>query len=427
MNLDAVVFNVLRSVSASRWGDVILDRALAPYNHFSSKRYTDPYPLYDKVRDLAPVYWHRRARMWIVTGYDETLEILRGPVSVDRSSMITDLSPYRHMDPANANLMLSNMLMQDAPDHTRLRRLVNRGFTPRSVSVMEDRIRESATAVVAEIEADHAAGSAVDVVGATRGLPVRMISDLLGVPAEHREEMTAVADVLSQFADPVTGFDPEEMDRAVTDLSIIVNDLVERRTAKPGADLISTLLTADGDVSALDGDEMISMVALLYIAGQETTSGLIGNAVVAMDSFPDQRQTLLALRDDSRPVEELLRYDSPIQATDRTMVEDVTLEEGTTLRRGDIVVLCIGGANRDPRKYERPDRLQLDRDDPRPLSFGHGPHHCLGAALARMQANAVLSSFVAAFPDYSVDHSGVHWKRSTTLRGPTRVPVRLGR
>ena len=426
MNLDAAIFNVLRAVSASRWGDLILDRALAPFNHFSSQRYTDPYPLYGEVRDLAPVYWHRRARMWIVTGYQETLEILRGPVSVDRSSMVTDLFPYRHMDPSSANLMLSNMLMQDPPAHTRLRRLVNRGFTPRSVRVMEDRITTSAAAVVAGIDADRVAGSATDVVAATRGLPVRMICDLLGVPDEYREEMIDIADVLSQFADPVTGFDPEEMNRAVAGLSVIVGDLVERRRSDPGEDLITALLAADEEVSALDRDEVISMVALLFVAGQETTSGLIGNAIVAMDRFPDQRQTLLDLRDDNRPIEELLRYDSPIQATDRTMVEDLELEDGTVLKKGDIVVLCIGGANHDPRRYEHPEQLQLDRDDPRPLSFGHGPHHCLGAALARMQANAVLSAFVAAFPDYAVDRTGVAWKRSTTLRGPTSVPVMLG-
>ncbi|MEM7326583.1 MAG: cytochrome P450 [Actinomycetota bacterium] len=445
MDLDAAIFNALRWVSATRVGDRLLDRALAPFNHFSSRRYIDPYPLYDRVRALAPAYWHRRARMWIVTGYDETLQVLRGPVSVDRRNMVTGLSPYRHMDPANANLMLSNMLMQDPPDHTRLRRTVNRGFTPRAVRVMQDRIDASASSVVAEL----AAGGhdrAIDIVAATRELPVRMICDLLGVPEADRPRMVAIADVLSQFADPVTGFDPDEMDRAVTDLSQLVAGYVAERSdpvdvlvdsavdvpvgagsgrGAGGTDLISALLKPEGEEGALDRDEVISMVGLLLIAGQETTSGLIGNAIVALDRFPEQRRTLLELGDDSRPIEELLRYDSPIQATDRTMVEDLRMEDGTHLREGDVVVLCIGGANRDPRQYERPNELLLDRDDPRPLSFGHGPHHCLGAALARLQSRAVLSEFVTAFPEYRVDRSGVAWKRSTTLRGPAAVPVLL--
>lgn len=425
MNVDAAVFNLLRSVSATRLGHKLLDVALSPFNPFSSQRYFDPYSLYDEVRRLDPVYWHWRARMWIVTGYAETIEILRGPVSVDRSSMVSDLSPYREMEPAHANLMLSNMLMQDPPDHTRLRRMVNRGFTPRSVRVMEEHIEASAGAVIAELVEASLNQPVIDIVSAMRDLPVRMICDLLGVPEADRRAMINIADTLSEFADPITGFDPTEMDRAVENLSVLVSELVAERLEHHTDDLISTLLTPDPEGNMLDPEEIVSMVALLLVAGQETTSGLIGNSIVALSSFVDQRAALKNAKGDERIIEELLRYDSPIQATDRTMLEDFELESGPILREGQIVVLCLGGANRDPRQYEAPDQLRLDRDDPRPLSFGHGPHHCLGAALAKMQATAVLSAFVKEFPDYSVDDSEVVWKKSTTLRGPSKVPVLL--
>lgn len=424
VNREAAIFNVLRRVSQSPIGDTVLDRTLAPFNPFSSSRYRDPYALYDSVRDRGRLYWHRRVQMWIVTGYDEVIEILRGPVSVDRSDMATGISSYRGMDPRYSSLLLANMLMQDPPNHTRLRRLVNRGFTPRAVRRLEQRVEQSTAAMIESLRSEAGAGP-VELTAHIRPLPIRMICDLLGVPEELRAEMVAIADVISQFADPVTGFEPAEMDQAVEALSVIVTGLAAERRSNPTDDLISAIAGRDADGEPLTLDEIISMVALLIIAGQETTSGLIGNSIVALSRFPDQRATLANRENLDDAIDEFLRFDTPIQATDRTVVEDFAVADGRVLRQGQIAMLLLGAANRDPRRYPNPTALKLNRQDTRPLSFGHGAHHCLGAALAKIQARAVIGQFVNAFPDYELDQSQVGWKRSTTLRGPSRLMVSL--
>lgn len=424
MNLEAALFNATRRVALTGAGNRALDFLLRPFNPFSARRYNDPYPLYDDLRNLGRLYWHRRVRMWLVTGYEETVQVLRGPVSVDRSDMVTGFDSYRDMNPTNANLMLSNMLMQDPPDHTRLRRTVNRGFTPRSVAVMDRRITESANRAVAEL---HDIGQdAFDIMPNVRALPIRMICDLVGIPDELRTEMVSIADTLAQFADPLTGFDAGVMDAAVERLRTMTTELAKARRAEPMDDLISTLVAPDGDDNGLSDDEVISMVGLLIIAGQETTSGFVGNALVALSQSPSQRSWLKQEAAVESAVEELLRFDSPIQATDRTVVEDFTVG-GKQLKRGQVVVLYLGAANRDPAHYDKPHQLRLDRPDVRPLAFGHGVHHCLGAAMAKKQAGALLSAFVATFPEYAVAPNGVSWKRSTTLRGPSSLRLELGR
>lgn len=280
--------------------------------------------------------------------------------------------------------------------------------------------------LIGELHERSSAGTPVDIVETlTRKLPIHMICELLGIPQELRVEMVSIADVLSGFADPVTGFDPVRMDASIECLSSIVADLVSVRRAEPGEDIISTLLLPDSNGDSLTTTEVTSMIALLMIAGQETTSGLLANSLVALGDAPDQRSHLTdpALVDNA--IEEFLRFDSPVQATERTVLEDFEVGDGQRLRRGHIVVICIGGANRDPRRYDNPERLRLDRSDPRPLSFGHGPHHCVGAALARLQARTALPAFVQAFPEFAVERSTISWKRSTTLRGPERLMIQL--
>jgi len=216
------------------------------------------------------------------------------------------------------------------------------------------------------------------------------------------------------------------MDRSVERLHDLFVDLADERRRSPRPDLISSLVTVEDGGDRLTRDELVSMLVLMLIAGHETTSGLVGNALLALARNPDARDRLVAEPGlAAAAVEELLRYDSPVQATDRLVVEEFEVED-RTLRPGQLVLVFLGAANRDPANHPDPDRLVLDRRNPRPLAFGHGAHHCVGAALTRLEASIVLPAFVRAFPHYTVDEPGVVWRRSATLRGPARLPIAPG-
>ncbi len=432
MRSEQITFAILRSLANKDWLQKPLNRALAPLNPFDRRRHIDPYALYKAARHEGPIFHNRMAQTWMVTGYQEAMEVLRGPVSVDRRHTMEAIVPYRNLQPENIDLMMSSILMRDAPDHGRLRTLVNRAFTPRAVIDVTPKVVELVDELLAELVTDEPTASGtrqprtVDVMAEVANrLPIYTIGEMLGLPRSQREVLKALSDVVAQFVDPFTVFDATEMDDAIDELRTLFADLADERTRDPQADLLTALVQAEDDGTRLTRNELISMVILLLIAGHETTSGLIGNSLVALGRNRDARDLLLQRPDLTKnAVEEFLRYDSPVQATDRTVLEDFHVA-GKRIPAGAIVMVFFGAANRDPRRYRDPDRLLLDREDPRPLSFGHGIHHCLGAALARIQAGAVIPAFVEAFPEFQVDEDGLTWRRSTTLRGPKTLPMVL--
>lgn len=435
VNRDQLLFWFLRFVAAQPRLQRPLNRLLRPFNPFDHRRYADPYPLYLEARSAGPIFYNRAAGTWIVTGFQETTDVLVGPVSVDRSHTIRAITPYRDMKPENLELLLSNMLMQDAPDHRRLRKLVNRAFTMRSVADLQPRIAELADGLMNDLVAEAGpADRPVDVMAGLADLvPTYTIADFLGIPRDQLPELKARCDVIGKFVEPFVGFDAEEMDQAVDEMRILLDQLVSDCNPNPDPDgdpddggLIGALVAAEEDGDRLNRTEVISMVLLLLIAGHETTSGLMGNALLALFRNPEQRTKLLEQPDLAKnAVEELLRYDSPIQATDRTALADFEVG-GKTIKAGDIILVLFGAANRDPAQHDDPERLAIDRDGPRPISFGHGVHHCVGSALARLEAVTVIPAFVNAFPRYQVDEADIQWRRSTTFRGPKVLPVRLG-
>jgi cytochrome P450 len=257
-------------------------------------------------------------------------------------------------------------------------------------------------------------------------LPIFMIGELLGLPSETWPRLKRISDVLAYLVEPMHGFDPTEMENAFVEFTEILETEFEARRREPRDDVLSVLVSAGDDGDRLSNDEMLSMCALLMVAGHETTTGLIGNALLALDENRQAREMLLdepSLA--TNAVEEFLRYDSPVQATDRFLTEPLEID-GQTLPAGALVAVLLGAANRDPRLHDEPAELRLDRDDPRPLSFGHGIHLCVGAALARLEAKVAIPAFVERFPDYRVDRTHVVRKTSTTLRGPAVLPVTVG-
>jgi cytochrome P450 len=220
--------------------------------------------------------------------------------------------------------------------------------------------------------------------------------------------------------DPLTSFDPATVSRRFDELDDCFVDVVARRREQPADDLISTI--ADG----LPDDDVLAMIGFLLFAGHETVTGMLGNALVALAAHPDQRELLRSTPSIvPNAVEELLRYDSPAQVSGRQAIRDVTIGDGT-ITAGENIALMIGAANHDKRRWPDADTLRLDRPDPKPLSFGFGAHHCLGAALARTELRFALPPLLARLRDYTVDPDRITWKRSLALRGPTQLPITIG-
>lgn len=428
MDRDQVLFPALRHVAKRTLLSTILNPLLAPYNPFSAERRVDPYPGYQQLRDIGPIMYHERLRVYLVTGYDEAEAVLRSPqTSVSLRTELLEYRPYSQLDPDVAEFFANWLIGIDPPDHTRLRKLVSRAFTPRSVEQLEPSVITITDELLADLaDRARARNESVDVMSYFADvLPIRVIGSMLGIPSQDWPWLKTVSDEVVKFIDPINGFDPRSMNARVHELSDYFMELVEQRRSDPADDLITRLIEAEAEGDKLTRTELISMVSLVMGAGHETTTGLIGNALLALDRNPEARQLLLTRPDlDDNAVEEFLRFDSPVQVTQRTTLEELEIN-GVLIPPGSDLTLFLGAANRDPRRYRSPGALRLDRKDPRPISFGHGIHHCVGAALARMEGRVAIGGFVRAFPGYSVDHGALEWKPTITLRGPSKLPVFL--
>ena len=424
MRIERFIVPALRGVARSDRTANMLDKVLRPWNPFSPARYRDPYPRYARLRsEIGELKFQRSLQGWNVVGYDACEEVLRNPnMSVDRADMLAGVPPYSKLSQPTMDLFTNTMLMKDPPDHTRLRTLVNRAFTPRQMAALEPDIDKITRGLLDKLQ--H--GQQADVIESfCAQLPIHVISNMLGFPPASWDEFRAVSDSLVQFIDPISSFDPAAMERTVSRFTEMLGELVTERERQPQDDMVSRLVEAQDDGDRLNRRELESMVAILMVAGHETTASLLGNSLLALQAHPEAKNRLRTEPDiATNAVEELLRFDTPVQLTDRFPTEDVQVA-GQTLKKGQLVGVFLGAANRDPARYDRPDQLILDREDPRPLSFGHGIHHCLGAALARMETRVALPLFLQTFPDYQIDIDRVAWKRSFTVRGPLMLPTTL--
>lgn len=423
MRPETIFFPVLRAFVSRDWSARIADRALRPWNPFSPDRYIDPYPLYERVRAAGAVNYQATFRAWNVVGYDECEALLRSPTtSVNRSEMLTAVSPYRKLRPQTLGLFTSTMLLTDPPDHARLRALVSRAFTPRRMAALEPKIEKITRSLLHEI-GKHSSTEAM--AAFADALPVNVISAMLGFPETQWPTVRRLSVVLARFVDPITAFGIGDMEATVGEFRGLLGALIDERRRQPQDDMLSDLLAAEEDGDQLSRAELESMVAILMVAGHETTAGLIGNSLVALDRHRTARTHLLEEPEIAgNAIEELLRFDTPVQGTDRMATADFEIG-GQLIKKGHLAVALIGAANRDPRRYDRPNELILDRKDPRPLSFGNGIHYCLGAALARLEAKVAIPLFLQEFPNYKVDEGRLEWKRMVTLRGPSRLSIQL--
>jgi cytochrome P450 len=419
--VEQIALPMLRQINRRPRLAPALDRMMQPFNIFSPDLFADPYPIYDRLRAQGPIIQHRALGNWVVSSYDLCEQILRSPVSVDRGDLFDVVSPWSKLSEEDRAMFGSSMLLVDPPDHTRLRKIVSRAFTPRTVERIEPRVTEIADRLVRRAAERPSSDLFEDVFAP---LPIYVIGELLGIPEADWPRLKGWSDEFAKIIDPIDAFDPSVMSAMLAEMRTVIDEWIEVRTREPGDDLLSQLLQAEEDGGRLSRVELQSMVVLLMAAGHETTSGLLGNSIVALWRRPDLRDRLA---DDPSiapaAVEELIRFDSPVQNTDRVFLEDTEIA-GHLIKAKKMAMLVIGAANRDPERFERPDELDFDRPDNRALSFGHGIHHCLGAALARQEARVVLPMVCREFRDHDLRLDGLRWKRSMTLRGPIAVPVR---
>lgn len=379
----------------------------------------DPYPLYHQLRDLDPVYVSPNFGA-LLTRYSDCQAVMRDP-RLMRGYVLTQ--DFVHPDWRTRPAFVAAerwLVMLDGADHTRLRKLVVKAFTPRTV----ERLRPKIEAMVDELLDSMAeAGGGDFMADMAFPLPVQVIAELLGVPREDTHPFRGWTNDLVAVLEldaPIERLDAA--DRAQQEITAYFDALLKEKKDHPGDDLISELLSVEDEGDRLTRDEVISMASLLFGAGFETTTNLAGNGLLGFLRYPEQ---LDLLRDDPGLVanlpDELLRYDGTVQMVARLVAEEIRVQ-GVTIPAGTPLLAVVGAGNRDPARYEQPDLLDLRREDIRPLTFGGGVHFCLGAALARLETEVVFGHLAARFG--TIELAGETPYRDTlTLRGPMQVPI----
>lgn len=381
----------------------------------------DPYPLLNQLRDAGP-FPIMEGALTVVGRHALCTAILRDPTySSDRSRSLLPRRFERDETERGASF-----LSLDPPDHTRLRRLVSKAFTARVIAALEPRIRE----IVAELFAGFADGDSVDVVSRLAyPLPVRVITELLGVPESDHERFEGWSRWLVRGLDPVMAVtDPAELaeiERAQREFQEYFTELIHQRRAHPGDDLLSRLVLIEEQGDQLSEAELIATCILLLVAGHETTANLIANGVLALLRHPDQ---FAALRADPTliggTVEEVLRYDPPVQLTTRIVRRPTPIEDVVVPTDG-VLLMLLGAANRDPAVFADPDRFDITRDARQHLSFAAGAHFCLGAPLARLEGALALGAFAERV--VAPELGDVDYRPHVNLRGPERLTVGFSR
>jgi cytochrome P450 len=396
----------------------------------------DPWPLYEQMRRESPIH-HSPQGFWVLTRHADCLAVLRDRrASSDGTNIDPQKAPQGFVSARGRSTVIQDMfaeaerdnrpfLFRDPPDHTRLRGLVSKAFTPRTVEGLRDRTAQIVTEL---LDAALERGEIDAVADFAYPLPVRIICDMLGVPESDQERFPAWSAALARGLDPdfllTDEIRQERIEGLIAFAEYFFGLLAERRR-RPGADLLSQLVLAEDGGDTLSEGELLSTAILLLVAGHETTVNLIGGGVLALLEHPDQLERLRADPSLARSgVEELLRYVSPVQLTGRTALDDLPVG-GAVIEKGEFAFVLVGSANRDPEAFEDPQGLDLARPDNRHLGFGFGLHHCLGAPLARMETAVALAELLRRTRTVELATDHPNYRTNIVLRGLADLPVRL--
>jgi cytochrome P450 len=392
----------------------------------------DPYPHYHKLRELDPHYRlviPDQGAGWVLTTYDDCRFAMKSP-ALDKSGVRPRLGKERGDD------RIRTLLFMDGSEHIRLRGLISSAFTPRRVEKLRPKLQKQVDALIEPMrESVDRSGGTVDLVKAfAYPLPIAVIGELVGVPEEDWPRMRDLTKKASSAVDTIEIHDPDMLrvaDAAMTEMEQYFAELLELRRKEPQDDLISGLFSVEINGDRLSVEELVSVVMLLFSAGFHTMTDLISLGTAALCLNPDQMAKLRADRSlIGSAIEEFLRYDSPIQITGRTFIQDAHLTDGTPVPAGDQVVVVIGAANRDPAKYTEPDKLDITRyagtsaAEP-PLSFAWGAHHCLGVQLARLEGSLAFGALLDAFPDIQLTGAEFQFKQTGMFRGFDTLPLNV--
>jgi cytochrome P450 len=364
----------------------------------------DPYAYYRHLRETDPVHFDAGRGAWLITRYDHVMAIVRDD---ERFSARQGYA--------------TSMLVTDPPEHTRLRSLVNKAFTAQAVRKLAPRIQE----IVDDLLDDVTARGEMDVIADfAYPLPITVIAELLGVDPDRRDFFRRASVPVAIALGPVR--DPQLAMNAFAgrnQLLLYFDDLIQRRRAEPRDDLVSAMIQAEDRGNFLSHAELLGMMLLLLVGGHETTVNLIGNGLLALLRHPGQLAILRESDGNERiAIDELLRYDSPVQYSGRVARQDTELG-GRTIRAGQSVRMLFAAANRDPAIFPDPDTLDITRDPNPHLAFGYGTHFCLGAQLARLEGQIALSTLVRRFPKLKLTTTDIRWRPAPVLRGLEALPV----
>jgi cytochrome P450 len=388
------------------------------YNPLSSEVQANPFPYYSALRKSNPVAWIEPLQCWAISRYDDVDYALRNPQIFSSAKWIGqslgDLNPAPEVP---------WMIETDPPDHSRLRKLVSKGFTPRMVSLLEPRIRGIASELLMNARAQPECDFVRDFSGA---FPVIVIAEMLGVEPRYRQDFKRWSDNI------VRGTNRPDDEAARTEIrstnaemrSYFLEAIADRRKV-PREDLLTGLVQAEEERQTLTADEVLAMAMLILLAGNETTMNLLSNTVLAMLAHPDDLSRVRTNRSLIVPlIEEVLRYDSPVQIVFRRTTQSVELSN-TTIPADAVVFLLIGSANRDEKRFPEPDVFNIQRDAREHLAFGFGTHFCLGAQLARLEAKVGLEELFLSCPPFAVDEARIQRINSVLLRGIKRLPLKF--
>jgi cytochrome P450 len=384
------------------------------FDPYDWQTHEDPYPVYRALREEAPAYYNEKLDFWALSRHADVLEAFRDPVTYSNARGVA-----LETSGTDATRVMSFLAM-DPPQHGRIRTLVSSGFTPRRVSALEPHIRDIATSY---IDAFIERGECEFIDEFAGKLPMDVISEMLGVPVEDRDQLRTWADLVLHREPGVAEVPEEGMKSAARLLGYFAGHVAARRATPGDDDLTDALFAAEVSGDRLADKDVVAFLFLMVIAGNETTTKLLANALYWLAAHPDQRAKL---RTDPSLVtgwaEETLRFDPSSQLIARTTTRPVEIHRAE-IPDGARVALLIGAANRDQRAFERPDAYDIERRTSASLAFGQGTHFCLGASLARLEARVALEELHARLPDFELDRAGAVRVHSSNVRGFMRLPI----
>jgi len=372
----------------------------------------DPFPFYRQLRTEAPITPALIPQSFLVSRYDDVVAVLKRP-AVFSSTIGTN---------RRASLLASSFVTKDAPEHTRLRGMVSRNFAPRVIELLAPRVRAVSHQLIDAI----IAGGRRDmdlITDFALPLPLTIIADMLGVDPEHNQDFHRWSDILLASSDTPSTVPEEVVQTAVAEFSEYFRRHYRERIAAPGSDLLSQLTRAEAGDQPMATEDMLAYVALLLIAGNETTANLLGNTFAALTDFPDQLAKVQA-QPELAPqlVEESLRFNGPAPVVFRRTLADTELA-GMTIPENHRLLLLLSSANRDDAQFPDPDRFDVERDASRHVAFAQGPHFCLGAPLARLEGSIALEVLLSRLTDFRRLNESVKWRQTPLVRGPASLPL----